>query len=80
MQWYELLAERIILYAVLDYQNACEKIERNKTQKDKDGKTPFEVKEECLRFFRSRWYEHLTSVDADYLISRANTQKAIKGQ
>ena len=79
MQWYERLAERIILYAVLDYQNACEKIERNKVKKDKEGKTPFEIKEECLCFFHSRWYEFLTCVPADYLINQANTRKAIRG-
>ena len=80
MQWYELLAERIILYAVLDYQNACEKIERNKTKRNKEGKTPFEIKEECLRFFRSRWYEYLTCVPADHLIQQCDKRKAVKLQ
>ncbi len=79
MQWYELLAERIILYAVLDYQNACKKIEQNKTKRNTEGKTPFEIKEECLRFFRSRWYEYLTCVDAEYFIKQCDTRKAIKG-
>lgn len=80
MQWYDRLADRIILVAVLDYQNACKKIEQNKTKKDKEGKTPFEIKEECLRFFHSRWYEFLTCVPADYLIQQCDKRKAVKFQ
>lgn len=75
MQWYELLANRIVEVAALDYYLACKHIEKGKTKKNKDNQTPFEIKEECLRFFRSRWYEYLTCVPADYLIKQLSERK-----
>ena len=75
MKWYDLLADRIVTVAALDYYFACENIKKGKTKRNKEGLTPFDIKEDCLRFFRSRWYEHLTCVPADYLIEQLSKKK-----
>lgn len=62
---YERLANAIILQAVSDYRIALKKIRVHPQNK--------EVISEALeieRFFRSQWYQELTSVDGEYLIRR----------
>ena len=59
---YEHLANAIILSAVSDYRAALKRVKRNQGSKD-----------EALRiekFFRSPWYQQLTSVDGEFLIRR----------
>ena len=60
---YENLANAIILQAVGDYRTAlkCLKLNLN-------NKKALSDKEEIERFFRSKWYSALTSVDGEMLI------------
>ena len=62
---YENLANAIIVQAASDYRTALKKLKRNPKNKDAMAEAM-----ECERFFRSDWYEHLTSVDGEYLINK----------
>ena len=62
---YEHLANAIILSAVSDYRAALKRVKRNQGSKT--------AMDEALRieeFFRSPWYQQLTSVDGEFLIRR----------
>lgn len=62
---YEKLVNAIILQAVTDYRVALKKIKaRPKNREAIDEALRIE------RFFRSDWYQALTSVDGEYLIER----------
>ena len=62
---YEKLANTIILQAVSDYRAALKKVKKNPKNRDAiDGVLQIE------KFFRSEWYQVLTSVDGEYLIDR----------
>lgn len=62
---YEKLANAIILQAVSDYRRALRKVKKNPKNRDAiDGALQIE------RFFRSEWYQVLTSVDGEYLIEK----------
>lgn len=62
---YERLANAIILQVVSDYRTALKKIKAH----PKNRQAIDEVLE-IERFFRSGWYQQLTSVDGEYLIKR----------
>ncbi len=62
---YEALANAIVLQAVNDYRDALRKVKKNPNNRD--------ALDEALqieRFFKSGWYQVLTSVDGEYLINR----------
>ena len=62
---YEKLANAFILQAVSDYRAALKKVKKNPNNRD--------VIDEALqieKFFRSEWYQTLTSLDGEYLIER----------
>ena len=62
---YEKLANAIVLQAVSDYRAALKKVKKNPKNRDViDGVLQIE------KFFRSEWYQVLTSVDGEYLIDR----------
>ena len=62
---YERLANTIILQAVSDYRTVLKKIKAHpKNRQAIDEALDIE------RFFRSGWYQQLTSVDGEYLIRR----------
>lgn len=62
---YEKLANAIVLQAVSDYRAALKKVKKNPKNRDAiDGVLQIE------KFFRSEWYQVLTSVDGEYLIDR----------
>lgn len=62
---YEKLANAIVLQAVSDYRAALKKVKKNPKNRDAiDGALQIE------KFFQSEWYQVLTSVDGEYLISR----------
>ena len=62
---YEKLANAIVLQAVSDYRAALKKVKKNPKNRDAiDGSLQIE------KFFRSEWYQVLTSVDGEYLIDR----------
>ena len=62
---YERLANAIILQAVSDYRTALKKIKANPKNRQ-----AIDEALEVERFFRSQWYQQLTSVDGEYLIRR----------
>lgn len=62
---YERLANAIILQAAADYRVALKKIKAH----PKDRRAIDEALE-IESFFRSGWYQQLTSVDGEYLIKR----------
>lgn len=62
---YERLANAIVIQAAEDYRAALKRIKRNPNNRD--------AVDEALqieRFFRSGWYQVLTSVDGEYMIRR----------
>ena len=62
---YERLANAIILQAVSDYRVALKKIKAHPKNRQ-----AIDEALEIERFFRSGWYQELTSVDGEYLIKR----------
>lgn len=60
---YERLANAIVLQAVADYRTALRKVRKNPKKREAlDSALQIE------KFFRSQWYQTLTSVDEEYLI------------
>lgn len=62
---YEKLANAIILQAVHDYRAALKRLKKHPNKRD--------IINEVLKiekFFKSQWYQSLTSVDGEYLINR----------
>lgn len=62
---YEQLANAIIVQASKDYMTNLRKKKRNPGS----ASAEHDIKE-CERFFRSDWYQILTSVDGEYLMGR----------
>ena len=62
---YERLANAIILSAVSDYRAALKRVKRNQR-----SKTAIDEALRREKFFRSPWYQQLTSVDGELLIRR----------
>lgn len=62
---YEKLANAIVLQAVSDYRRTLRKVKKNPNNREAiDGALQIEM------FFRSEWYQVLTSVDGEYLIEK----------
>jgi hypothetical protein len=66
---YENLANAIILRAVRDYRKALKKL-----AKFPDDIIAMSRKQEVERFFRSRWFKVLTSLDPEMLIRKLNAE------
>jgi len=62
---YEALANAIVLQAVNDYRAALKKVKKNP-----QNKTAIDEALQIERFFKSQWYQTLTSVDGEYLINK----------
>lgn len=62
---YEALANAIILQAVTDYRAALKKVKKNP-----QNKIAIDEALQIERFFRSQWYQTLTSVDGEFLINK----------
>ena len=62
---YERLANAIIVQASKDYITNLRKKKRNPGS----ASAEHDIKE-CERFFRSGWYQVLTSVDGEYLMDK----------
>ena len=62
---YENLANAIILLAVKDYRRALKL-----SSKNPHSRSAMAAVNEMERFFRSDWYETLTSVDGEMLIRK----------
>lgn len=62
---YERLANAIILSAVSDYRAALKKAKRNPK-----SKAAIDEALQIEKFFRSSWYQQLTTVDGKFLIRK----------
>ena len=62
---YEKLANAIVLQAVSDYRAALKKVKKNSKNRDAIDEVL-----QIEKFFRSEWYQTLTSLDGEYLIER----------
>lgn len=62
---YENIANAIILLAVKDYRQALKLLSKNP-----HSRSAMAAVNEMERFFRSDWYETLTSVDGEMLIRK----------
>lgn len=60
---HERLANAIVLQAVADYRTALRKIRKNPKKRE-----ALDAALQIEKFFRSQWYQTLTSVDGEYLI------------
>ena len=69
---YEELANAIVLQAVRDYREAVKKLSRRRKNRDAQF-----TKEECLRFFRSKWFSQLTELDPEFLIRRLDEEVTV---
>jgi hypothetical protein len=63
---YENLANAIIIQACKDYRKAYKRYLRRYRSTDK----PEEELVELENFFRSDWYNTLTSIDGEYIMAR----------
>lgn len=66
---YENLANAIVLTAVGDYRRALRRFAKSPNSKDAKADV-----DEMERFFRSKWYSVLTSVDGEYLIRKLRAE------
>ena len=69
---YENLANGIILLAVKDWCEAVRTLK--KWSRDKDAKR---TRDECEQFFRSEWFEELTSVDGSVILRKLKQEENI---
>lgn len=69
MDPYQSLANTIVLQATKDYRDALKKLKRNPSYAP-----ALSTKNECERFFRSAWYEILTSVDGELLMEKLQAE------
>ena len=70
---YTKLANAIIEQAVKDYRVALRTL-----KKKKDNEAAERVKRDVERFFRSKWFEVLTSIDPKMLISKLKDEVVVK--
>lgn len=63
MKHYEALANAIIVQAVIDYRAAYKAL-----KKKPNDRIAVDQAKHIKRFFHSRWFRTLTSVDGDYLV------------
>lgn len=76
MDPYEELANAVILLAVKDWRMAASTLKRKP-----DNAWAWQTKRECVRFFRSRWFKHLTRLDGDLLLKKLEEEvKSRDGQ
>lgn len=69
---YETLANAIVLRAVQDYRAALKRLKKHPNKKDVENEV---IKIE--KFFKSQWYQALTSVDGEYLIYRLRKEASM---
>lgn len=68
---YEDLANAIIIKAYNDYRTALKRVKKNPENKDAINEAL-----SLERFFKSPWYQVLTSVDGEFLIRKIRAEVA----
>ena len=66
---YENLANAIVLQAVKDYRDALKRL-----KKKPSNQAAMSDAMECERFFRSGWFQTLTSLDGEVLIEKLHRE------
>lgn len=74
-EWYQELANGIVLRAVEDYRKA---LDGNVYSKNFGHKSPEYIIKECEKFFRSSYFRLLTKVSGEYLIEKLRQEHAEK--
>lgn len=69
---YQNLAQAIVLSGVKEWRTAV-----NKLKKRPNHAPSLQVKAECERFFRSGWFETLTSVDGEVILEKLKKEAGI---
>ena len=65
MNPYQELANAIVVRAAEDYRDALKKLKFNP-----NNRIALDTAKECERFFRSQWYQALTTVDGEMLMRK----------
>ena len=69
---YEDLANAIVLQAVKDWRKAVKTLKKRPRYE-----AAKQMKEDCERFFRSEWFEELTSVDGNVILRKLEKEAGI---
>ena len=69
---YENLANAIVLQAVKDWRKAVKTLKKRPRYE-----TTKQMRDECERFFRSEWFEELTSVDGSVILRKLKQEAGI---
>lgn len=70
---YENLANAIVIQAVKDYRDILVRL-----KKKPNNKEAMIDAMECERFFRSGWFQTLTSVDGEFLIQKLRKEMKLR--
>ena len=70
---YKALACAIVKQAVLDYREACHDLKHSK-QKGKIEAAK-KMKEECMEFFKSDWFQILVDIDPKDVIEQLESEE-----
>ena len=66
---YTNLANAILLAAAKDHRRALRRLKKYPWDKDAES-----VRKDCERFFRSSWFQTLTSLDGEVLIEKLHRE------
>lgn len=69
---YEELANAIVLQAVKDWRKAVKTLKKRPRYE-----AAKQMRDECERFFRSEWFEELTSVDGSVILRKLKQEAGI---
>ena len=69
---YENLANAIVLQAVKDWRKAVKTLKKRPRYE-----AAKQMRDECERFFRSEWFEELTSVDGSVILRKLKQEAGI---
>ena len=69
---YEELANAIVMQAVKDWRKAVRTLKKRPRYE-----AAKQMRDECERFFRSEWFEELTSVDGSVILRKLKQEAGI---
>ncbi len=69
---YEELANAIVMQAVKDWRKAVKTLKKRPRYE-----AAKQMRDECERFFRSEWFEELTSVDGSVILRKLKQEAGI---
>ena len=69
---YEELANAIVLQAVKDWRKAVKTLKKRPRYE-----AAKQMRDDCERFFRSEWFEELTSVDGSVILRKLKQEAGI---